>query len=292
MLNLPARRTRPVTLAATALAAVAMLAACGGGDKADANARQIDLAPSKPANPQLADAPLPKAEPAATPERKREVKRSAPLPRTVAPQNEQKVEAPAPAPVAAVPAPAPPPAPTTGTVPIGTSFTVKPATKICTNTHKPGDRFTATLASAVDGSNGAEIPAGAVAILRIVDAPTAKTPKDSARLTFDILSVRVGDQTYEVNAHVTQSAPLVQVNAQSTGDKLKKVGIGAAIGAIAGRVLGGNTKGTIIGGAVGAAAGAAAASSDNHYQGCLQDDGAITLALDKPLVLKLTPQAP
>ena len=46
--------------------------------------------------------------------------------------------------------------------------TLKPAARICTNTHRPGDRFTATLASAVQGSNGVEIPAGAVAVLRHV----------------------------------------------------------------------------------------------------------------------------
>lgn len=271
----------------TSLALAAALTACGGGDKSNATTRQIDLAPTKASQPQLADVPLPKAEPAKPPERTPVTKQPPPVPAKVAPELEQKVEAPVPAPVAAVPPLAPPPAPATGTVPVGTSFTVRPATRICTGTHKPGDRFTATLAAAVQGSNGAEVPAGAIAVLRIGDAPTPTQARDSARMTFDILSVRVGDQTYEVNAHVTQAAQLERVNTQSTGDKLKKVGAGAAIGAIAGRILGGNAKGTILGGAVGAAAGAAAAANDAHYEGCLREDGAITLALDKPLVLKL-----
>lgn len=265
---------------------VAGLAACGK-DSADTQpARQIDLAPAKEAQPQLADQPLPKAEPSApakAPTKKAEPPRQAPPP----PVEEKPVEkAAAPAPVVAAPAPAP--APATGTVTMGTSFAVKPAVKICTNTHKPGDRFTAALAAPITGSNGLVIPEGSVAVLRIVEA-SAGAPRDSLHLTYDILSIRTGDQTYEVSAHVTQSAPLERVNTQSTGDKAKKIGAGAVIGAIAGRVLGGNTKSTVIGGAVGAAAGAAVAASDNKVEGCLRQDGTIDLVLDRPLTVRLAP---
>lgn len=272
--------------------AVAMLmvaAACGGGDSAEPP-RQIDLAPASDAEPQLTDEPLPEAAPAKAPTNtptKAPVTRQ-PVP--TAPVVEQRpIETPVPAPVVAVPVPEPslPPAPTTGEVAVGTSFTVKPATKICTNTHKVGDRFTATLSSAVQGSNGVEIPAGSIAILRILEAPADQ--KGSERLRLDIISVRVGDQTYEVVAHVAESAPLSRVNAQTTGDKAKKIGTGAAIGAIAGRVLGGNTKSTVLGGAIGAAAGAAVAAGDTRYEGCLADDAAITLVLDRPLVLRVAP---
>lgn len=273
---------RIITLALAAFA----LAACGGSDASNADARKIDLAPTKTGEPQLADAPLPKAEPAKSPERMAPPKRQAPPPRIEKPA-EEPISTPAPAPAPIEAAPAPLPLPTSGTVATGTSFTVRPAVKVCTNTYKVGDRFTATVANPVIGTNGAEIPAGATAFMRIVDASDAGATKDSLHLAFDILSIRVGDQTYEVNAHVTESAPLDRVNSQSTTDKAKKVGAGALIGAIAGRVLGGNTKGAVIGGAVGAAAGVAVAAGDNHYDACLTNDGAITLALDKPLVIKL-----
>jgi hypothetical protein len=273
-----------------AFAAVA-LAACGGKDDASAANRQIELAPAKTAEPQLADAPLPKAEPkteaeapAPKPEAAKPAPAKAPPPE---PEPQPKAEAPVSAPVVAAPAPAAPAPPPTGTVAEGTMFTVTPTTKICTNTHKTGDRFTASLASAVTGTNGVVIPAGATAIVRIVDAESPAARRDSAHLQFDILSIRVGDQTYEVDAHITQSAAIERVNTQSRTDQAKKVGAGAVIGAIAGRVLGGNTKGAVIGGAVGAAAGAAVAAGSNHYEGCLAGDGAITLALNKPLVIKL-----
>ena len=267
------------------LAALMALTACGGNDSSNAAPRQIELAPSKTTEPQLADVPLPQAEPAKAPERAPQAKRIAP-PASPPPVAQRAVEAPVAAPAPATEAV--PPAPTTGSIEAGASLTLKPATKICTNTHRAGDRFTAVVATAVEGTNGARIPAGAIAIVRIVEAPAnAKAAKDGPHIVFDILSVRVDEQTYEVAAHVTQSAPLVQANARNNADKAKAVGVGAAIGAIAGRVLGGNTKSTVIGGVIGAAAGVAVAASDKPYEGCLSDDGTITVALDKPLVLRL-----
>lgn len=283
----------PHTFAFTVAASAALLfaAACGGNDARNAQPRQIDLVPQKAAEPQLADQPLPKAEPARAPLSKRS--RPEPAPQKLEPEVQTKVETPAPAAPAPIPieTPAPASAPPTGVVETGTTFTVKPAGKVCTNTHKVGDRFTATLSNPVQGSNGAVIPAGAVAILRIVDAAGTTVNKDSAHLAFDLLSIRYDDQTYEAVAHVTQSAPLERVSSQSTTDKAKKVGAGAVIGAIAGRILGGDTRSTVLGGAVGAAAGAAVAAGDTRYEGCLSGDGSITLALDRPLVLRL-PRSP
>lgn len=115
-----------------AVAAFVVAAACGG-DSADTPARQIDLAPGKAAEPQLADAPLPQPEPAKAQPRAAETKRPTPPPVV----EERAVETPAPAPVAAVPTPelSLPPAPTTGSIETGASFSVIPSTKICTNTH-------------------------------------------------------------------------------------------------------------------------------------------------------------
>jgi hypothetical protein len=285
------RTPHAISLTTFAAATLLFAAACGGKDAQNAEPRQIDLAPQKATEPQLADQPLPKTEPAAAPESKRP--RRQPEPQKIEPEVQTRVEAPAPAVPAPIPVatPAPAPAPASGVVEAGTTFTVRPAMKICTNTHKVGDRFTATLANAVRGSNGVVIPEGAVAILRIVDAAGNTPSKDSTHLAFDILSIRYDDQTYEVVAHVTQSAPLERVSSQSTTDKAKKVGTGAVIGAIAGRILGGDTRSTVLGGAVGAAAGAAVAAGDTRYEGCLSGDGSITLALDRPLVLRL-PQTP
>lgn len=270
------------------LAAVALVMACGGKDDSAATNRQIDLAPSKDAPPQLADvpAPAPKPEPAKAP----------PKAATKAPQPKPEPEkAAAPAPQAAAPAPAPaaaapaaPAAPVTGTVAAGSAVTLKPSARICTNTHRAGDRFTATLASAVPGSNGAEIPAGATAVLRVVEASKATGAANEPKLAYDVISIRIGDETYEVTGHVTETPALQRVGTQSTGDKAKKIGAGAAIGAIAGQLLGRNTKSTVIGGAVGAAAGAVAVASSETYEGCIAENGTIAFALDKPLTIRVS----
>ena len=81
------------------------------------------------------------------------------------------------------------------------------------------------------------------------------------------------------------------MGSQSTTDKVKKVGEGAAIGAIAGRILGGNTKSTVLGGVIGGAAGAAVAANSEEYNGCLAENGSITIALDKPLSIRLPTKA-
>lgn len=270
-------------LRAAAIACTVFIVACGKEEAAPA--RQIDLAPAVQAPPQLADVPAPAATPAPAPSK---APARTPQPRRDEPAAPKQAAAPVTAAQTPAVAPAPPPAPTTGTIAAGVGFVVKPSAKLCTSTHKPGDRFTAALTAPLTGSNGAEIPAGSVAVLRVIEDSASR---DSTRLAYDLISVRVGDQTYEVSAHVTQSAPLERINTQTTRDKATKIAAGAAIGAIAGRVLGGNTKSTVIGGAIGAAAGGAVAASGRKMDGCLRDDGTITLSLDKPLTIRLA-QAP
>ena len=281
----------------TALKSALMLlaAACGGTDAAsnaasNTAARQIELAPTKQAPPELNDAPLPAAAPATRP-----VKKAArapepvpiPAPRVQPPQSQPVVPAPA-----SAPAPAATLAPTAGTVATGTPLTLTPSSRICTNTHHEGDRFTATLASAVQGTNGIVIPAGSGAVFRILESTRKAGGKDSLNIAYDIVSIKVGDETYEVVAHMTESTPLQYVNIQSTTDKATKIGAGAVIGAIAGRILGGNAKGTVIGGVVGGVAGAAVANNTRDYIGCISESSSIALALDRPLTVRLAAKAP
>jgi len=151
-----------------AVFALAFAAACGGKEEQPAPAaeppREIELAPTKPAEPQLADVP----EKTGT-----QPKRAAPAKQPVSAAAPPKTEAPpppepAPAPVAAAPA-APAPVPT-GMVSAGASLTVHPEARICTNTHKVGDRFTTTLREPVHGTNGLVIPAGATVTMRVIES--------------------------------------------------------------------------------------------------------------------------
>ena len=243
---------------------VALVAACGGEPKTDAAARDIQLAPQDSGAP-MADTAMAAPAPAPTP-----------APETKAP-------APAPKPVATTPTKAP--AARTGTIAAGTSFAVTTAARMCTNTHKAGDTFTATLGADVTGSNGARIPAGSVVTLTVTESAISKNSKDNWKFAFDVVSVQIGSQTLAVEGDVTQVATIEAVRSQSTGQQVGKVATGAAVGAVAGQLLGKNTKSTVIGAAVGAAAGGAVAAGTADYEGCLPANGTITIAISKALTI-------
>ncbi|HEY2849444.1 MAG TPA: hypothetical protein VGI97_06175 [Gemmatimonadaceae bacterium] len=171
----------------------------------------------------------------------------------------------------------------------GTSFTVHPVARVCTNTFKPGDRFTAILAESVSGSNGAVIPEGSSVVLKVDEATRSINGRDSLKLTFSAVSLRIGEQSYDLTGHVSQTAPLQKVRVQTTGDQVKKVGAGALIGALAGQLLGKNTRSTVIGAAVGAGAGAAVAAGTADYDGCVPTTANLMINLDEPLRIKLLP---
>jgi hypothetical protein len=286
------------TLLATALLTLA--AACGdrGSQQGSGTpAREIQLAPAAAAQPQLNDTPVQTAKPAPP--------KTAPKTAQVAKAPEKPAESPpqvvvrpltsqdnpaAAQPAAPAPAAAPASsAPATGIVAAGTTLAVKPLSRVCTNTFKAGDRFTTTLSESVAGTNGTVIPAGSSVVLKVDESARSENSKDSVKLSFSAVSLRVGEQSYELTGHVLQTAPLEKVRAQSTGDQAKKVGAGAAIGAIAGQLLGKNTRSTVIGGAVGAAAGAAVAAGTADYDGCVPTTSVLNVSLDVPLRVKTLP---
>jgi hypothetical protein len=291
---------------------LAAVAACGDKGSQQANgapAREIQLAPSAPAQPQLNDAPAPaaadapanakrpapKPAPAAKPEPPKPSEPAQPqvVVRSLTVQDNPSAVANAPSPAAAsgagATAPNAPAAPAMGTVSAGTSFDVRPVARVCTNTFKPGDRFTAVLNESVAGSDGAVIPAGSSVVLKVDESTRSENSKDSLRLTFSAVSLRIGQRSYEVTGHVSQTTPLEKVRVQSTTDQAKKVGAGALIGALAGQLLGKNTRSTVLGGAVGAAAGAAVAAGTADYDGCVPTTSTLVVSLDAPLRVRLLP---
>jgi len=122
--------------------------------------------------------------------------------------------------------------------------------------------------------------------MRVLESAASENGKNAAQLTFDVLSVRVGDETYEVDGAITAASATEKVRKQSTTDQAKKVGAGAAIGAIAGQIFGKNTKSTVIGAVVGGAAGAAVAAGQADYDACIPVTGTITVWLNRGLVIK------
>lgn len=166
-----------------------------------------------------------------------------------------------------------------GTIAAGSTVSLSSSTRVCTNTHKVGDRFTATVRQSVTGSNGAVIPAGATATVEITSLRRSENANDPIVVGVAIRSVSFGGRTYAVSG-TTSSAQVDRVRSSTTRDDVKKVATGAAIGAIAGQILGRDTRGTVTGAAAGAAVGAGAAVATANYEGCIPTGGAITVSLN------------
>ena len=166
-----------------------------------------------------------------------------------------------------------------GSIPAGSEISLTSNSRICTNTHRVGQRFSATVANSVSGSNGAVIPAGATATVEITELNRSENVNDEIRMGFRVVSVTFGGRTYPVSATTTY-ANVDRVRNQPKSKDVQKVVGGAAVGAIIGQVLGKDTKSTVIGAATGAAAGAGAAAATANYEGCVPSGGRLTIRLD------------
>ncbi len=169
-----------------------------------------------------------------------------------------------------------------GMIPAGSTLNLASNSRVCTNTNRVGQRFTATVSETVSGSNGATIPAGATANIEITELKRSENANDKVVMGFRVVSVSFGGRTYPVAATTTY-ANVDKVKNQPRDKDVQKVVGGAAVGAIIGQVLGKSTKATVIGAAAGAAAGTAAAAATSNYEGCVPSGGRITVSLDSPV---------
>jgi len=174
-----------------------------------------------------------------------------------------------------------------GTIASGTSLALKSNARVCTNTYTVGQTFSATVANAVTGTNGASIPSGATVTLEVTQLKRSENANDKIIMEFAVKSVSFGGKTYPVSGTVA-NADVERVRNQPKSKDVQKVATGAAIGAIAGQILGKNTKSTIIGAAAGAAGGAATAAATANYEGCVPDGGSIAVNLTAPLQVRVT----
>ncbi|MDQ3516395.1 MAG: hypothetical protein M3403_06430, partial [Gemmatimonadota bacterium] len=155
-----------------------------------------------------------------------------------------------------------------GTIASGTAVSLSSSTRVCTNTHKVGDRFTATVRQSITGSNGAVIPAGATATVEVTSLRRSNNVNDPIVVGVAIRSISFGGRTYAVSG-TTSDAQVDRVRSSTTGQDVRKVATGAAIGAIAGQILGRDTRATVTGAAAGAAVGAGAAVATANFEGCI-----------------------
>ena len=169
----------------------------------------------------------------------------------------------------------------TGQIAAGTSLTLASNSKVCTNTNKVGDTFTASVVNPVQGSNGVSIPAGATAHIQITELKRSNNVNEPIVMTFRVTSITANGKSYPVTAEVT-SAAVDKVKNQPTSKDVEKVVGGAVIGAVLGKVIGKSTKATVGGAAAGAAAGTAVAMGTANYEGCIPQGGQIVIKLTEP----------
>ena len=172
-----------------------------------------------------------------------------------------------------------------GTLASGTTIDLTSDARMCTNTQKVGDRFTATVSHAVTTSNGISIPSGARASGSIVALKRSENANDNIIFQVSINSISYNGHTFPVDA-ATDFTKVEKVRNEPKAKDAQKVAVGAAVGGILGQVIGKNTKGTVIGAAAGAAAGAGVAAGTANYEGCVPDGGQITIKLNSPLNIR------
>ena len=284
-------RARLMSRVSGAIMTFVVLAACGDSKPKDgaltsdsALGRDLALAAADSgAKPKLQDVPI--VAPAATPAERAPEPKAAP---------KRAPRAPRPAPPAMTPAPAPKPtsgssetksARTTGTIAAGTTMRFEATGKMCSNKLSVGEKFTAPLATSVNGSNGAVIPAGATGTFEVVASRTAQNSSDTTYLRVKLVTLTFDGNSFGVDAS-TESTDTQRTRSATRSDDAKKVAGGAVAGAIIGQIIGKNTKGTVIGRCDRAAAGTAAAAATADYDTCINTGAAITVKLDAPAVVK------
>ena len=270
-----------------AICAVAVLAACGGDNASTDSALATDTSMARDlalagqdtaAQPQLTDVPAtPSGGGTAT-------KAPAPRPTTSRPTTTTKAPTPTKTASGNTKTAGTGTASRSGTIAAGTALNVRANSELCTNTHKVGDKFLATVNEAVVGSNGATIPAGATVTLTVTKLNRSENVNDPIEMEFSVDNVSFGGKSYGLNGEVA-SLPVERVRNQPKSKDVQKVVGGAAIGAIAGQILGKNTKSTVVGAAAGAAAGAATAAATANYEGCVRAGGNFVVRLSDALTV-------
>ena len=171
------------------------------------------------------------------------------------------------------------------TIASGSEISLFSGQRVCTNTYAVGDRFTASVAESVQGSNGVAIPAGATAVIEVTSTKRSDNVNDNIQFEFVVRSIAFNGKTYPVSSTITYAQVDKVRNGDASSDG-RKVATGAVIGAIAGQIFGHKTKSTVIGAATGAAAGAVVAGMTGKVEGCVPSGGRISLRLNQPMVVQ------
>jgi uncharacterized protein YcfJ len=173
--------------------------------------------------------------------------------------------------------------PVSFTVPAGTRLDLVLNDELSSRKNKPGDTFTAKLASDVRNPSGVVvIDAGSTVngtIVAVKPAPNRRTP---GTLTVALTTIETNGKTFPIRATI-DSVQTEYRKQDINGRDVAKVGAGAAAGAVVGQVLSKNTKGTVIGAVVGGMAGAGVAVETKDLDIVLPDGSHIIATITEPV---------
>ena len=173
--------------------------------------------------------------------------------------------------------------PVSFTVPAGTHLDLTINSELSSRKNKPGDTFTAKVATDVrDPSGTIVINEGSTAngnIVAVKPAPNRRTP---GTLTLALTTIESNGKTFPIRATI-DSVQTEYRTQNINGRDAAKVGAGAAAGAVVGQILSKNTKGTVIGAVVGGIAGAGVAVETKDLDIVLPDGSHILATITEPM---------
>jgi hypothetical protein len=169
------------------------------------------------------------------------------------------------------------------TIPAGTHLDLTINTELSSRKNKPGDTFTAKVASPVRDASGRVViePNATVNgnVVAVKPAPNRRTP---GTLTIALSTIEMDGKQFPIRATI-DSVSHEYRRQDVSGRDAAKVGAGAAAGAVVGQVLSKNTKGTVIGAVVGGIAGAGVAAETKDLDIVIPDGSHIVATISEPL---------
>ena len=166
---------------------------------------------------------------------------------------------------------------TAATLPAGTTLHARLDDSLGTDRSKVGDRFTATVTSAVTAENGATVvPAGAIVRGTVTGLDDSDRVGENAYIRLDFESLSFDGRDYAFDANVVATG--LEKQGDTRSETVKKAGIGAAAGAVLGAVVGDmELKNIVLGAAIGAAAGTVISLGAGDVEAVLPAGSELTL---------------
>ena len=174
--------------------------------------------------------------------------------------------------------------PVSFTVPSGTHLDLTINSELSSRKNKPGDTFTAKVATDVrDAAGTIVISEGSTvngSIVAVKPAPNRRTP---GTLTLALTTIESNGKTFPIRATIDSVQGKEYRKQAINGNDAAKVGVGAAAGAAVGQIISKNTKGTVIGAVVGGIAVAGVAAETKDMDIVIPDGSHIIVTITEPL---------